>query len=88
MSKLSKKQIVALESVMRRLSMAEKYLMSDNIAVCRKGGMASTTEHYTRQDGTVLYEVNKHVGSELRQLREGMRELLNIISPPLEREAA
>ena len=85
MANLTKKQTAQLESVLRRLCEAEKFLMADDIAVCRKGGVASTTLHYTRQDGNVLYEVNKQVGSQLVQLREGMRELLNFIHPPIER---
>lgn len=88
MSKLTKKQAAELESILRRLGEAEKYLMSDDVAVCRKGGVATTTLHYTRQDGSVLYEVNKEAGSQLVQLREGMRQLMNFIHPPIEREVA
>ena len=88
MSKLTKKQTATLEAILYRLGEAEKYLMASDVAVCRKGGVATTTLHYTRQDGNVLYEVNKEVGSQLCQLREGMRELLNFIHPPIEREVA
>ena len=87
MSKLTKKQTAELESILRRLNQASAYLMADDVAVCRKGGVASTTLHYTRQDGSVLYEVNKQTGSQLCQLQEGMRQLLNFIHPPIEREA-
>lgn len=85
MAHLTKKQTAELANILRRLGEAEKYLMDANIAVCRKGGAATTTLHYTRQDGNVLYEVNKQVGSDLCQLREGLRELLNFIHPPIER---
>jgi len=88
MPKLTKKQTAELASILRRLGEAEKYLMDANIAVCRKGGVATTTLHYTRQDGSVLYEVSKDAGSQLCQLREGMRQLMNFISPPIEREVA
>ena len=86
MAKLTRKQIASLESILRNFTQAQAYLMADDIAVCRKGGAATTTLHYTRQDGSVLYEVNKNCGSQLCQLQEGMRQLLNFIHPPIERE--
>lgn len=82
MAKLTQKQIGYLEMVLRRLKITEKFILSQDIAVCRKGGAASTTLHYTRQDGSVLYEINKEAGSQLVQLFEAKRELEHFINPP------
>lgn len=81
MAKLTQKQIGYLEMILRLLHDVEKFIAADNVAVCRKGGPASTSLHYTRADGQVVYEINKQVGSPLVQLFEARQQLHNFINP-------
>jgi len=80
-AKLTNKQIGYLEIILRNLSDAEKFIMEENIAVCRKGGIATTSLHYKRDDGQVLYEISKQAGSQLVKLFEAKRLLENFINP-------
>lgn len=71
-----------LELVRLDLQRARDYLEQEQVALCRKGGVATTTLHMTRpNDGAVFYEVNKFYGSQLTGLEEGMRKLRNLLEP-------
>jgi len=70
--------IAASESLARTLQHAERaraFLRSPAIAVCRKGGPATTTLHYTRADGSTLYEISTDLGSDLQGLDTTIAEL-------------
>lgn len=65
MAKLSRAQRNELENIQRQLAQALAFIAKPDLALCKKGGFASTTMHMTRQaDNAVLYEINKDIGSE------------------------
>jgi hypothetical protein len=57
--------------------------MAPSVAVARKGGPATTTLHYTRADGSTLYEVAKDIGSDLTGLDAGIKALTALRNGPL-----
>lgn len=62
------------------LKRAMDYLAREDTALCKVGGVATTTLHMTRKlDGKIFYEVNKEIGSQLCGLAEGMRKLKRLI---------
>lgn len=73
--KPTKKQMSQLDFVLQNLERAERFLMKDYIAIARKGGLATTTLHYTRADGATLYELRKEYGSDLTGLQSGIQAL-------------
>jgi len=73
--KLTQKQERELFTILEHLRRAQRYIDQPDIAVCRKGGMATTLLHYTRPGGPPLYEVDKGIGSDLTGLPEGIRRL-------------
>jgi hypothetical protein len=76
MAKLTQKQINRLESIKHRLERAEKWILSDRIAVCSVDKIASTTAHFTNPGQQfALYSLTKETGSELCQLYNTKSEL-------------
>lgn len=84
MAKLTHKQTAKLETVLYHLKRAQKYLGQAKIAIAQRDTMATTTLHYTRADGSVLYEVNKEYGSDLTGLADGIRMLEMFVTGPIE----
>lgn len=82
MAKLTRKQTEALQATLYHLKRAEKYIHDPLTAVTRRCSVATTTLHYTRADGSVLYEVDREIGSDLTGLREGIRRLERFLSGP------
>lgn len=83
--KLTNKVRRELELVILDLKRARDYLAKDTIAVCHKGGVATTTLHMTRKmDGAIFYEVNKELGSNLTGLCEGLRKLDRMLIEEME----
>jgi hypothetical protein len=80
MAKLTKKQLSRIEYALRNLERANNYLMQENIVIAHKDNIASTTLHYSRNDGKCLYEVEKNYGSDLTGLFNGISELKAIIN--------
>ena len=78
--KLTKKARDDLRFVLRNAERAHIYISSPNIAVARKGGPATTTLHYTRADGSALYEVDKEIGSDLTGLKSAIAALATFIA--------
>lgn len=82
MSKMLKRTRRDLELVLLDLKRAKDFIAKADIAVCRVGGVATTTLHMQRQlDGKVFYEVNKSIGSNLCGLDEGIRKLEHLLAP-------
>lgn len=72
-----------LELVMLDLKRALDYLRKDTVAVCHKGGVATTTLHMTRKlDGAVFYEMNKEIGSNITGLEMGIAKLGRLLAGP------
>jgi hypothetical protein len=70
-----------LELVLLDLQRAMDFIKDERTAVCRVGfGMATTTLHMTRpSDSKIFYEINKHYGSQLCGLEEGMHKLRRML---------
>lgn len=74
MAKLTKEQTKILEIILYDIERAIDYIMADNLAICNREKYASTTLHYTRQDGKVLYEVAKH-SSNIVGFQQAMKNI-------------
>ena len=74
---LTRKQAAALGLVLDDLEQVKKYL--DTREVCIPGGVPTTILHYTRADGSVLYPVEKWIGSELARLPTAIARLRNFL---------
>jgi len=79
MSKLTKLQRRAIERALYHAQRAQKYIADNRTAVARVDNTATTTLHYTRQDGRILYEVAKDIGSDLCGLPDAIRELEQLL---------
>ena len=75
MGKIAKYQKKDLDSVLRNMNRAISFIEQERIAVCRRDTSATTTLHYTRDDGNILYEITKDDGSNLVGIRQARREL-------------
>ena len=82
MASLTRKQRETLESILYHARRAETYIKEPTLAIARKGGMATTTLHYTNPQGNVLYEVDKTIGSNITGLYEAIRLLDRFLNPP------
>ena len=69
MAKVAAKRLAVIEKALRNLERGMAYVHSADTAVCKRGGFATTTLHYTRADGSVLYEVERAYGSDLVALQ-------------------
>jgi hypothetical protein len=79
MSRLTRAQRAAIETAMRHTERAQAFLARSDVAVGRLGTTATTTLHFTRQDGATFYPVAKECGSDLVGLAQaisGLRTLL------------
>ena len=82
--KLTRKLQKRIEYALRNAERAEAYIMGKGVAVCRRDAYASTTLHYTRPDGGILYEVERTYGSDLTGLHSAIAELRSILAPQYE----
>lgn len=76
---MTKKDRARIDRAIGHLTRAINFINDPRTAVAFKGGMATTTLHYTRADGAVLYEVSKEIGSDLTGLEMGRKELLDLL---------
>ena len=84
MAKLTRKQRDQLGAVLAGLRRARDYIERDSTVLAIRSSHATTTLHYTRpSDGSVIYPVNKHIGSDIAMLHTGIHDLHQF----LEREA-
>jgi hypothetical protein len=80
MPRLTRKQARHLQQAVDHLTRAINYLAWPNVVVARRGDRPTTTLHYTRPDGAVLYEVNKDIGSDLTGLEMGRKALVDFLA--------
>ena len=80
MAKLTAAQVRSIETVLYHLERANKYLASDDVALCKRRTMATTTLDYTRADGAVLCEVAKDIGSDIVGYEMAMGYLKNFLT--------
>jgi hypothetical protein len=83
MAELTRKQRIALETILYHAKRAERYINQPSVAIARKGGIASTTLHCVNQQGTVLYEIDKGIGSDITGLYDAVRSLEHFLNPPI-----
>ena len=79
MAKLTKAQRASIERALYHANRANAYIMAPDLALCRRERFATTTLHYTRGDGAILYEVAKH-SSHLVGLPDAIRDLERILA--------
>lgn len=79
MAKLTRAQRSQIEAALYHAKRAHVYIFSDSVAVTRRERSATTTLHYTRPDGAVLYEVQKTYGSDLCGLDDTVKALEGIL---------
>jgi hypothetical protein len=85
MAKLTRAQRRELELIRLDLKRAQDYISRPDVAVCRVGGVATTTLHMTRQmDGKIFYEVNKEIGSNLCGMGSALQKLERLLERALE----
>lgn len=66
MAKLTKAQANQLQSILSSLNWGRDYIMHPETEVARHTRYASTILEYTHPaDNTILYTINKHIGSPL-----------------------
>jgi hypothetical protein len=82
MANLTCKQRQSLETILYHAKRAERYIKQPTIAIARKGGIPSTTLHCVNQQGTVLYEIDKEIGSDITGLYDAVRSLERFLNPP------
>jgi hypothetical protein len=69
-----------LRAILSHLQRGREFLMSETVAVARKGkDNATTSLHYTRTDGNTLYEIDKGIGSDLTGIWEAERLLRHLL---------
>lgn len=78
--RLTKKAREELRAILRNAERAREYIHSDRVAVCRRDTQATTTRHYTRADGSVLYEVERAYGSDLVGLDVAIDRLASFLA--------
>jgi len=77
--KAKKRHIKHLKMILSDMIRARDYIMDEEHAICKRVKHATTTLHYTRPDGDVLYEVTKEYGSKLCRLFTAISSLRNLI---------
>lgn len=76
MAKLTRKQRNQLDAILSGLRRARAYIERDDTVLAIRSSVATTTLHYTRpSDGSVIYPVNKHIGSDIAMLHTGIHDL-------------
>jgi hypothetical protein len=79
MAKLTKKQANDLWRIVSHFERALNYMNGDRVVVALKDDMATTTLHYTRADGSILYPIAKDIGSDLAGLSAGLHYLKQFV---------
>jgi hypothetical protein len=82
MAKLTRRQVAAITSVIHALERGVAYIDQPDVSVCRKGGPATTTLHYTRPDGSTLFEVEKAYRSDLCAFHSALKLARGLLSEP------
>ncbi len=72
--KLNKRQTDKLMTILRNLEQSRAYIHRPDMALTVRG-KATTTLHYTRQDGEALYEIERAYGSDLVKLDTAIQSL-------------
>jgi hypothetical protein len=75
-----KREEKQLWAILRHLQRGTDYLRSARVAVAERGqNDATTTQHYSRADGSTLYEIDREIGSDLTGIWEAQRLLIALL---------
>lgn len=77
---LSKKEISKISNIIETLKKAERFLLSNNIHVCRENNYPNTLS-FVNKDGLGLDSLEKRIGIDLCYLYNGIRDLERMITP-------
>lgn len=81
--KITKKLYKELVSTLNDLKRGQKYLMSEDIHVCKNMKVLTAvngfTSTYKDNEGIVLYSFDKHTGTELCYLNNGINALEKLL---------
>jgi hypothetical protein len=94
MAKLTKAQTAELARALDALERVSKFIHGDNIAVCRRDTVATTTMHFTRNPlpdvlqnsesrrlgNYALMEITKDIGSDLCLLQNAKKHLQALLA--------
>lgn len=79
MAKISKKRLNALCAALQDIERGNRFLMADDVLVCRKREQKTTTLDFTNDQGEICMSVNKEYGSELCMIQGGIKQLRRAI---------
>ncbi len=71
-SRMTKRDRTTITRALDNIKSAHNFIGLPDVAVCRKNRPATTTLHYTREDGSTMYEIDKEMGSDLAGLHIGI----------------
>jgi hypothetical protein len=75
-AKLMRRQRNQLDAILAGLRRARAYIERNDTVLAIRSSAATTTLHYTRpSDGSVIYPVNKQIGSDIAMLHTGIHGL-------------
>ena len=83
MARLTRRQRMAIDRAVLDVQAVKDYIMGDRVAVCRVDTQATTTLHFQRPDGRILYEVERAYGSPLCRLDSALTVLELIDARPI-----
>ena len=70
-----------LESILRTLERAQRYIAQPDILVCRKSSHATTTLYFVNRQGEICISLCKDRGSDLCALATGINDLQKMLEP-------
>jgi len=80
MAKLTAAQTRSIETVLYHLNRAHKYINQPDVVLAIKKYIATTTLDFTLPDGTVAFQVDKQIGSDIAGLEMGIDYLNNFLT--------
>lgn len=75
MIKVSKKDELKLRDILSNLITAQKYILKENVLICRKDNGKPYGTSYVNKEGTGISEMNKHIGIDLCYLYNAINKL-------------
>lgn len=80
MPKLTAAQVRSIETVLYHLDRASNFIHTDRTVLAIKKSRATTTLDFLLPDGTAATEIDKHIGSDLCGLQDGIEYLKNFLT--------
>lgn len=77
--KILKRDRKQLEGILANLLRGQSYILKDEILVCRRKGVATTTLDFSNAKGESCVSVDKQIGSDLATLHTGIGQLKQLL---------